>query len=213
MGRKLLICTAALMLITGNWLWNYFDYGYPPSDHPAYTSIDFENILIDNGTHGMLIFKSTNVLTTRDGYYIFNLERQAKDSFTGRVMIYEKIHENIPVTRDVLSAKSFFANPEKVEWSLQNHRFQWRAKSNDLARLGILLRYYFPYHLIPYRPYHLIPGNTEIARIIDTIEVGDRLTIKGFDVSSFKVNATNPRAGIWADAGCRTMIVTEIEIS
>ncbi|MCL7415263.1 MAG: hypothetical protein M8349_04285 [ANME-2 cluster archaeon] len=65
-----------------------------------------------------------------------------------------------------------------------------------------------------YRPYHLIPGNFDIADIVRTIEVGDRLEITGFDVNSFRVDAKNPTGyGLFYDAGCRTMIVTSIEIS
>lgn len=212
MGRKLLIC-AAVLLIAGYWLLDY-DYNYSPSDHPASASVDFEDIQIENGSHGALISKSTYVLETQDGYYRFNLERMAKDSFTGRVMVYQDIHDESPITRDVLSAKGFWGDPEKVEWAVQNHRFQPTVKSSGGIIDYIQFRLSFVhYPLSPVRPYHLIPGSRRISEIIDSIKVGDRLTIKGFDVSSFKVDATNPRAGVWADAGCRTIIVTEIEIS
>lgn len=216
MGLKTYIAAIIFLILLlpgGLLLWSYFGYDHPPSDHPASASVAVGDIQIDGGAHGSLISKSAYVLETRDGYYVFNLERRAQDSFTGRVMVSQAINEKSPIKRDVLSAKGFFADPEKVQWTVENHMFTPHVKSSMgrgdyiLYRLSSII-----YHLIPYRPYHLIPGSKEIAGIIDTIEVGDRLIVTGFDVGSFLVDAKNSN-GVWADKGCRTMIVTKIEIS
>ena len=204
-----------LMLPGGFFLWASYGDHPTPSDHPGSASVEFEDIQIDGGAHGRLVFKSNLVMETEDGYYVFNLERRAKDSFTGRVMVTERINENSPIKMDVMSAKGLFGDPEKTVWSVNHHLFTGRFKSefNILDtiqyRFGDVL-----YHFKPYRPYHLIPGNEEIAGIVKTIEVGDRLKITGFDVSTFFVDAKNTNVrGFYLDRGCRTIIVTDISIS
>lgn len=206
MGIKTIVflgILALLVVVGGISTWNYFvlGYGYPPSDHPVSAQIRIEDIQIENGAHGPIGFTSNYVLETEDGYYVFKLERRAQDSYRGRVMVTQDINEDSPIIMDVLSAKGSYADAEKTHWKVENHHFQWSARSN-VIRYG------------SYRPYHLIPGSSEITAVIDTIEAGDRLKITGFDINSFKVDANNPNGyGLFYDKGCRTMIVTGIEIS
>lgn len=203
MGKKTFVVLGIFTLMAlfgGISLWNNFALGndYPPSDHPASIYVDVQDIRIEDS--GPVSFTSNYVLETRDRYYEFKLERRAQDSFTGRVMVTQDIDEDSPIIKDVLSARGTYADPEKTYWRVENHHFTWSSRSN--------IRY------DKFRPYHLIPGSPEIGEVVHTISVGDKLKITGFDVNSFKVDATNPDGyGLFFDKGCRTMIVTGIEIS
>lgn len=205
MGKKTFIIIGIFILMAFIGcisVWNNLALGndFPPSTHPASAYVDVQDIRIEDSAHGPVSFTSNYVLETQDWYYEFKLERRAQDSFIGRVMVTQDIDEDSPIIKDVLSARGTYADPEKTFWRVENHHFLGSSRSN--IRYG------------RYRPYHLIPGNPEIAEVVQTISVGDRLKIKGFDVNSFKVDARNPNGyGLFFDKGCRTMIVTRIEIS
>ncbi|MDF1557809.1 MAG: hypothetical protein P1P80_06485 [ANME-2 cluster archaeon] len=192
---------ALFVFIGGISVWNDFALGfdYPPSDHPASAHVEVEDIRIEDDTHGPVSFTGNYVLETQDGYYQFKLERRAQDKYTGRVRVTQVINEESPIIMDVLSTRGSYADPEKTQCTVKNHHFSIVSKGLKYGN---------------YRPYHLIPGNPEIADVVRTIDVWDRLEITGFDVNSFRVDANNPNGySLFYDAGCRTMIVTSIEIS
>lgn len=174
-------------------------YYYPPSDHPASAQVRTEDIQIENGAHGPVTFTSNYVLETEDGYYVFKLERRAKDVYTGRVMLTQDTDDDSPIIMDVISARGGYTDQEKTTYSVNHHHFRIISPRITFGS---------------YRPYHFIPGSPEIADVIRTIEVGDRLKITGFDVNTFRIDANNPNGfALGMDKGCRTMIVTAIEIS
>ncbi len=145
----------------------------------------FHDIEFPNGQSWDLIYE-----TNHDRY------------FSGLVRHTSTIQESAfaLLTYDILVTSGDFADPERVETSVSNHRFTWRAPNLDHAEGAINLL-------------HTVPMNEEINQQLAFIQTGDTVILKGWEILRIEGYDTNGNyIGYWQDSGCNTTLVTEVII-
>lgn len=144
------------------------------------------------------------VQSTADGrawkitYEYFN-----DSTFTGVVRHASHWREDgIPfATHDVLVTTEDFANPDRVDISVYNHRFEYRYAENPAPKGRINLL-------------HIVPLNEDIYRQLLGLREWDNVTITGREI--LKIDMFNPDGGYigyWQDEGCNTILVKSVKLN
>lgn len=135
-------------------------------------------------------------------FWIISYESTREISFSGLVGYAAPIHETdfALLTGDILITNGDYSNPFVVEIEVYDHRYRWLSWHNPLPNgsIGLL---------------HVIPLNEEINQKLNSIQPGDAVVIKGFDIyriDSFDKNANY--LSFWQDDGCYTTLVTEVSV-
>ncbi len=128
-------------------------------------------------------------------------EGKTNSAFSGLIRHITPIREmGFPLlTHDILVTRGDYANPELVRASVSNHRFAWSANGVDSVSGSINLL-------------HAVPQNEEIYRALLTVRKGDWVRITGREIFSIEhFTRQGDLAGTWVDAGCNSILVTQIE--
>jgi hypothetical protein len=151
-------------------------------------------------------------LVIHDGYHYvernhgwqtwkISYETTKVSTFSGVVRHTSRIRENkFPMlTHDILVTFGEYADPALVRTSVNNHRFIW-SSTTDKAPEGRI-------NLI-----HAMPLNEDILISLFNIKHGDVVTIKGYEIDDISYYKNEHFEGKWKDAGCNTLLISEVII-
>jgi len=144
-----------------------------------------------------------NIQVDETHAYSIDYENSKSSQFNGLVRFIAPINESrFPVlSHDILITTGDYANPEKVKTSVSNHHYSWKSNSAS-APVGSI-------NLL-----HTVPMNQQIYDQLISIRKGDQVTIQGREI--YKINLINlnenDQVVYWQDAGCNTILVTEVSI-
>lgn len=132
----------------------------------------------------------------------WNLSYEANHDryFSGSIRHTSPIQETAfaLLTFDILVTSGDFADPDLVQTSVSNHHFSWRAPNLSHAEGSINLL-------------HTVPMNEEINQQLASIQNGDTVIIKGWDILRIEgYDEQGNYIGYWQDSGCNTTLVTEV---
>jgi len=123
-------------------------------------------------------------------------------NFTGVVRHVSHWREDsLPfATHDVLVTTGDYADPKKVNTSVDNHHFYYTWPGGYDLKGSI--------HLL-----HIVPLNENIYQQLLNIHEWDKVTIIGREI--LKIDMFDPKGaalGFWADDGCNTILVKSVKI-
>lgn len=128
-------------------------------------------------------------------------ETTEESTFTGVVRHTSRINERqFPMlTHDILVTFGDYADPSLVRTSVNNHRFIWSATTDKqpAGRINLI---------------HAMPMNEEMLVALYGIKHGDQVTIKGYEIYDIDYYQRDAYKGKWKDAGCNTLLVSEVII-
>jgi hypothetical protein len=104
------------------------------------------------------------------------------------------------LSRDILITNGDFSNPDFVATSVVDHHFTWSSLKAETPKGTLNLL-------------HTVPMNQEINQLLNSIKVGDTVAIRGWEI--LRINGWDKNGtpiGFWQDAGCNTILVTEVKI-
>jgi hypothetical protein len=135
-------------------------------------------------------------------FWVISYETQKDVSFSGLVGYTTPIHEaNFAIlTRDILLTNGDFSNPFIIEIQVADHRYHWISWHVPQPNGSIYLL-------------HTIPLNEKIDKQLISIQSGDAVVIKGYDI--YRIDSFDPNGNYlsyWQDAGCFTTLVTSVTI-
>ena len=124
-------------------------------------------------------------------------ESEKKSVYEGKVRHISRNNEKgAPMmTHDILVTTGDYADEDKVQTIVKNHKFTWRSKTRKLSGNINLI--------------HGIPANTSIYAEIEKIKSGNSVVIEGYEIQRI-INLQNN--GFWEDDGCNTLYITSVEI-
>lgn len=103
------------------------------------------------------------------------------------------------LTHDILVTFGDYADPALVRTSVSNHRFIWSSTTDKRPQGRINL-------------IHAMPINEDILISLFNIKYGDVVTIKGYEIDDISYYKSEHFEGKWKDAGCNTLLVSEVII-
>lgn len=105
------------------------------------------------------------------------------------------------LTHDLLIVSGDFADPAKTSTSVANHHFTWRSLTREKPAGSINLL-------------HVVPSSQEIYLQLLEIRKGDQVVITGREILVLNAfQSDGAPLGYWSDAGCNTLVVTQVEIN
>lgn len=154
--------------------------------------------------------ESFDEMTVNDGFHeiefpngqSWNLSYEANHDryFSGLIRHTSPIQESAfaLLTFDILVTSGDYADPDLVQTSVSDHHFSWRAPNLSRAEGAINLL-------------HTVPMNEEINQQLASIQNGDTVIIKGWDILRIEgYDNQGNYIGYWQDSGCNTTLVTEV---
>lgn len=146
--------------------------------------------------------KLQRITEPRGSFWILHYEIEPDVIFSGLVGYTTAVHESnfAILTHDILVTNGDFSNPFIVEIKVAEHRYRWVSWHVPKPNGSISL-------------IHAIPINEEINQQLRSIQSGDGVVIKGYDI--FRINSYDSNGnyqGFWQDDGCFTTLVTEVTI-
>ena len=135
-----------------------------------------------------------------DKWWELTYETAHQSTFTGLVRHTTRINERkYPMlTHDILITSGDFADSDLVRTSVTNHHFIWSSREAvPQGNINLL---------------HTMPMNEEALNGLYEIEYGDIVTIKGYEIYEIRYYRDSSYLGMWKDAGCNTLLVTEVII-
>ncbi|HLB45921.1 MAG TPA: hypothetical protein VJL59_02740 [Anaerolineales bacterium] len=141
--------------------------------------------------------------TTDNRLWKITYEYFADSPFSGVVRHVAHWREDgIPfATHDVLVTTEDFANPDRVDTSVHNHRFEYRYAQDPAPKGRINLL-------------HIVPLNEDIYKQLLGLREWDNVTITGREI--LKIDMFNPDGeyiGYWQDEGCNTILVKSVKLN
>jgi hypothetical protein len=137
----------------------------------------------------------------RNQTWKISYETTQVSTFSGVVRHTSRINENqFPMlTHDILVTFGDYADSSLVRTSVNNHRFMWSSTTDTYpaGRINLI---------------HAMPMNEEIVLDLYDIKYGDLVTIKGYEIYEIRFFRNDQYAGKWKDAGCNTLLVSEVTI-
>lgn len=128
-------------------------------------------------------------------------ENFGDSTFAGTVRHVSHWREDaIPfATHDVLVTTGDFADPDRVDTSVYNHRFEYRYAQDPAPRGRINLL-------------HIVPLNEDIYRQLLGLREWEDVTISGREILKIDLfNADGASIGYWQDEGCNTILVKVVK--
>lgn len=150
------------------------------------------------------ISKGFDEFEDQKGYqWSISYENITNSTFEGLVRHVSPIRENkFPMlSHDILVTSGDFTDPAKVKTSVSNHHFVYSYEINDPPKGTINLL-------------HTVPKSDEIRDQMLRIRNGDHVKITGREIYEiiFTDKNKNQVNYNWKDAGCNTLLVTNVEI-
>jgi hypothetical protein len=156
---------------------------------------DFDKMVVADGFH---------TITLPSGqHFELSYEQNHDRYFDGIVRHTSMNHEaNFPIVSfDILVTSGDFADEDLVWTSVSDHHFTWRSLNGQSPQGTINLL-------------HTVPMDQATEEQLMSIEVGDHVMVKGWDILSIDgFSDTGEYIGTWMDAGCNTTLITEIYIN
>jgi len=154
---------------------------------------DFDNLIISN---------SYEIIESDDLYWEVQFEGQGKSKYIGTVRHVSpiRIKEFKILTHDILVTTADYSNPDLVETSVANHKFEWESSSTEPLNGSINLL-------------HAVPANKAIYQLLLTIDEWDTVSITGreiYTVKSYEMDETF--LGTWIDTGCNTLLIDSVTV-
>ena len=136
-----------------------------------------------------------------DQTWKISYETTKESTFTGIVRHTSRINESqFPMlTHDILVTYGDYADSSLVRTSVNNHRFIWSATTDKqpAGRINLI---------------HAMPMDEEMLIALYRIKHGDQVVIKGYEIYDIGYFKSDRFRGQWKDAGCNTLLVTEVII-
>jgi hypothetical protein len=158
-------------------------------------------------------FSDFNTLHVSDGFHKVSIpignnweiayESSQETVFQGQVLYNYPIRERgfEVMTQDILVTSGDYSNPNRVYTRVSNHHFVYRYLDKEpvIGSINLL---------------HTFPMNEEINQLLQQIEPGDEVVIKGWEILSLEGwDSTGNFLGTWQDAGCNSTLVTQVIIN
>ncbi len=156
---------------------------------------NFDEMAVTNGFHD---------ITLPDGkFFSISYEQNHDRVFDGLVSHTNVDHElTFPILSfDILVTSGDFSDKTLVSTHVENHHFTWQShmQSDPSGTINLL---------------HTVPMNQEIQNQLLKIKLGDRVSIKGWEIFEIKAYSKDGNyLGMWKDAGCNSLLVTEVLIN
>jgi hypothetical protein len=135
-----------------------------------------------------------------DTYWELSYEVGVVSTFRGQVRHTSRINESrFPMlTHDILVTSGDFSDQNIVRTSVSNHRFVWSAtKTQPSGTINLL---------------HTMPADEETLNALYDIQYGDTVTIVGYEILEIQRSKGGRSQDKWKDAGCNTLLVTDVII-
>ena len=159
-------------------------------------------VVINNFNDIQYLDNYHRIMHPSGAFWVISYESDREVSFSGLVGYAAPIHEEnfALLTGDILITNGDYSNPFIVEIKVYDHRYRWLSwhEPRPNGSIGLL---------------HVIPLNEEIYQQLNSIQSGDAVVIKGYDIyriDSFDKNGNY--LSFWRDDGCFTTLVTEVSI-
>jgi hypothetical protein len=137
----------------------------------------------------------------RNQTWKISYETTQVSTFSGVVRHTSRINENqFPMlTHDILVTFGDYADSSLVRTSVSNHRFLWSSTTETYpaGRINLI---------------HAMPMNEAMMSALYDIKYGDQVIIKGYEIYDIHYFRNDRYAGKWKDAGCNTLLVSEVMI-
>lgn len=126
-------------------------------------------------------------------------ELNTVQTFSGLVRHTSRISEGkFPMlTHDILITSGDFSDSSLVRTSVMNHRFTWSSQTQERPHGTINLL-------------HTMPKDEDTLNGLYSIKLGDTVIVRGYEIYTIKYFKDGIYRGIWKDAGCNTLLVTEV---
>lgn len=156
---------------------------------------DFTSIQVSDGFHKITLPEGNR--------WDVAYEADHEVIFQGTVLHNSPIQEKgfEILTRDILVTSGDFSDPQLVYTKVSDHHYVYRSLSKQkiIGTINLL---------------HTLPMNEEIDQLLQAIESGDEVIIKGWEILNLKSwNGEDEFYGTWQDAGCNTTLVTQVIIN
>jgi hypothetical protein len=159
-------------------------------------------VVINNFDEIQYLDNLKRIMHPSGAFWVISYESTAEISFSGLVGYTAPIHEKdfALLTNDFLITNGDYSNPFVVEIKVQDHRYHWLSWHDPRPNgsIGLL---------------HVIPLNEDINRKLNSIQNGDAVVVKGYDI--YRIDSFDKHGnyvGYWQDDGCFTTLVTEVSI-
>jgi preprotein translocase subunit YajC len=156
---------------------------------------DFDQMIVTDGFH---------TITLQSGqHFELSYEQNHDRYFDGIVRHTSMNHESVfpIVSFDILVTSGDYADEDLVWTSVTDHHFTWRSLNGQSPQGTINLL-------------HTVPMDQATEELLMSIEVGDHIVVKGWDILSINgFSDSGEYIGTWIDAGCNTTLITEIYIN
>jgi hypothetical protein len=156
---------------------------------------DFDQMIVADGFH--------TINLPSGQHFELSYEQNHDRYFDGIVRHTSMNHEaNFPIVSfDILVTSGDFADEDLVWTIVEDHHFTWRSLNGKSPQGTINLL-------------HTVPMDQATEELLMSIEVGDHVIIKGWDILSIDgFSDEGDYIGTWMDAGCNTTLITEIYIN
>lgn len=123
-------------------------------------------------------------------------------TFTGLVRHVSHWREaNLPMlTHDILITTEEFAQPNRVQTWVFNHRFYYRFQyPTPQGRINLI---------------HALPHNPDMYAQLLAVREGQQVTLRGYEILRItRYDAQGNRLGYWQDDGCNTTLVMQVSLA
>jgi len=156
---------------------------------------DFDQMVVADGFH---------TITLPSGQHFELSYEQNHDRFFDGIVRHTSMNNevNFPIVSfDILVTSGDFADEDLVWTTVEDHHFTWRSLNGKSPQGTINLL-------------HTVPMDQAMEEMLMSIEVGDHVIVKGWDILSIDgFSEDGEYIGTWMDAGCNTTLITEIYIN
>jgi len=154
---------------------------------------DLDNLVISN---------SYELISSDEFYWQVQFEGFNESKYIGIVRHASpiRIKEFSILTHDILVTTGDYANPDKVNTNVVDHKFFWSSPENPSPTGSINL-------------IHAVPANKTIYQQLLEIQKWDTVKITGREIFSIKAyQGDDSFLGTWMDTGCNTLLVESVSI-
>lgn len=153
---------------------------------------DFDTMIVSDGFHHISLADGRS--------WQLEYEKDPDQSFSGVVRHASPIHSGkfAILTHDILVTSGDFEDPSLVTTKVNNHHFSWKSitETHPAGSINLL---------------HTLPMNQRIYQLLQQVENGEKVTIKGYEI--YRIDgwdASGRYIGYWKDTGCNSILVTEV---
>ncbi len=156
---------------------------------------NFDTMIVKDGFH--------TIQLENGKFFSISYEKNQDSVFTGTVRHTSMDHELVfpIISFDILVTTGDYSDRHKVMTNVVDHHFYWSSNS-DVTPSGTI-------NLL-----HTVPLNQSIEDQLVKIKVGDRVSIKGWEI--YDIRAFSKKGNYistWKDSGCNSLLVTKVIIN